>query len=92
MKTPMKNSSATFSLLHDQVDHAYVAEANGAGYGKFHNQGDAKWIVISRQLRGHNDTPFGCPTPSWPIGHPEVGYPQGVIGVFKLLLISDIIL
>jgi hypothetical protein len=26
--------------------------------GKFHDQGDAKWIVIRGQLRGHNDTPF----------------------------------
>jgi hypothetical protein len=27
--------------------------------GKFHDQGDAKWIVIRRPLKGHNDTPFG---------------------------------
>jgi hypothetical protein len=25
--------------------------------GEFHDQGDAKWIVIRLQLRGHNDTP-----------------------------------
>jgi hypothetical protein len=25
--------------------------------GKFHDQGDAKWIVIREQLRDHNDTP-----------------------------------
>jgi hypothetical protein len=31
--------------------------------GKFHDQGDAKWIVIREQLRGHNNTPFGRPTP-----------------------------
>jgi hypothetical protein len=31
--------------------------------GKFHDQWDAKWIVIRGQLRGHNDTPFGHPTP-----------------------------
>jgi hypothetical protein len=30
--------------------------------GEFHDQGDAKWIVIRGQLRGHNDTPFGRPT------------------------------
>jgi hypothetical protein len=29
---------------------------------EFHYQGDAKWIVIRGQLRGHNDTPFGRPT------------------------------
>jgi hypothetical protein len=27
--------------------------------GEFHDQGDAKWIVIRGQLRGHNDTPLG---------------------------------
>jgi hypothetical protein len=43
--------------------------------GKFHDQGDAKWIVIRGQLRGHNDTPFGRPTLGWPIGRP-----QGVFG------------
>jgi hypothetical protein len=30
---------------------------------EFHDQGDAKWIVIRGQLRGHNDTPFGQPPP-----------------------------
>jgi hypothetical protein len=25
--------------------------------GKFHDQGDAKWIVIRRTLRGHDDMP-----------------------------------
>jgi len=46
--------------------------------GKFHDQGDAKWIVM-----GHNDTPFGRPTPGRPIGRPEVGCSQNVIGVFS---------
>jgi hypothetical protein len=32
--------------------------------------------------RGHNNTPFGRPTPGWPISHPGVGHPQGVYGVF----------
>jgi hypothetical protein len=39
--------------------------------GEFHHQREAKWIVITvirGQLRGHSDTPFGRPTPSWPIG------------------------
>jgi hypothetical protein len=48
--------------------------------GEFHDQGDAKWIVIRGQLRGHNDTPFGRPTPGRPIGRPGVGHPQGVFG------------
>jgi hypothetical protein len=48
--------------------------------GKFHDQGDAKWIVIRGRLRGHNDTPFGRPAPGWPIGPLVVGRPQGVFG------------
>jgi hypothetical protein len=35
--------------------------------GEFHDQGDAKRIVIRRQLRGHIDTPFGRPVPGRPI-------------------------
>jgi hypothetical protein len=31
--------------------------------GESHDQADAEWIVIRRQLRGHNDTPFGRPAP-----------------------------
>jgi hypothetical protein len=46
-------------------------------------RGDAKWIVIRGQLRGHNDTPCGRPTPSWPIGRPGVVRPQGVFGGFS---------
>jgi hypothetical protein len=51
--------------------------------GKFHDQRDAKWIVIRGQLRGHNDTPFGRPTPGRIIGRPGVGRPQGVFGGFS---------
>jgi hypothetical protein len=42
--------------------------------GGFQDQGDAKWIVIREQLRGHNAMPFGQPTatPGWPIGRPGV--------------------
>jgi hypothetical protein len=54
--------------------------------GKCHDQGDAKWIVIRGQLWGHNDTPFGWPTP----GRPPRGWPpEGRIWWFKLLLISN---
>jgi hypothetical protein len=35
--------------------------------GEFQDQGDAKWIVIRGPSRGHNDTPFGRPTPFRPI-------------------------
>jgi hypothetical protein len=36
--------------------------------GKFHDEGDAKRIVIRRSLRGHNDTSFGRPALGRPIG------------------------
>jgi hypothetical protein len=40
---------------------------------------EAKWIVFRGQLiRGHNDTPFGRPTPGRPIICPRVSCPQGV--------------
>jgi hypothetical protein len=51
--------------------------------GKFHDQGDAKWIVIREQLRGHNDMPFGRPPPDRPSARRGVGRPQGVFGVFS---------
>jgi hypothetical protein len=38
---------------------------------------------IRGPLRGHNDTPFGWPTPGRPIHFPEVGHPQGVFGIFS---------
>jgi hypothetical protein len=67
------------------------------GTGKFHDQGDAKWIVIGGQLSGHNDTPFGRPTPGRPIDPQGVGHPQGVFGglsyyllVIKLILFFKI--
>jgi hypothetical protein len=61
------------------------------GYGESHDQADAEWIVIRRSLWGHNDTPFGRPTPSRPAGHPGVGWPSGVCCMFYLLLISNVI-
>jgi hypothetical protein len=42
--------------------------------GEIHEQADAKWIVISGPfLKGHNDKPFGQPTPVLPIGGPGIG-------------------
>jgi hypothetical protein len=41
--------------------------------GQFLNQGDAKRIVIRGQLWGHNDMPFGWPTPVQPIGRRVIG-------------------
>jgi hypothetical protein len=48
-----------------------------------HDQADAEWIVIRGPVRGHDDTPFGQPTPGQPIGHAEVGPIQGVFGVLS---------
>jgi hypothetical protein len=45
--------------------------------GKFYDQADAKQIAIRGQLRGHNNTPFGRPTPGRPIGPQGVGHSQG---------------
>jgi hypothetical protein len=59
-----------------------MAAHKAAALGVFHDQGDAKWIVIRRPLRGHNDTPFRQPTTGWPISRPGFGRPQGVFGVF----------
>jgi hypothetical protein len=59
--------------------------------GEFRDQGDAKWMVIRGQLRGHNDTPFGRPTPGRPIGRPGGWPPSEHIWFFLLLLISNII-
>jgi hypothetical protein len=56
-----------------------------APMGEFHDQGDAKWIVIRGHLRGHNDTPFGQPTPGQPIGCPGAGRLQRVFGGLSCL-------
>jgi hypothetical protein len=48
--------------------------------GGLHDQGDAKWIVIKEQLRGHTDMPFGQTTPSRPIGQLGVGVFGGLTG------------
>jgi hypothetical protein len=37
------------------------------GSGGSHDQADAEWIVIWTQLRGHNDTHFGWPSPVGPL-------------------------
>jgi hypothetical protein len=51
--------------------------------GEFHDQGNAKWIVIRGQLRGHNDTPCGRPTPSRPIGRPGLAAHRALFGGFS---------
>jgi hypothetical protein len=50
--------------------------------GEFRDQGDANWILIRGQLRGHNDRPFRRPTPGRPIGRAGVGRPKGVFWWF----------
>jgi hypothetical protein len=42
-----------------------------------------EWIVVRRPLRGHDNTPFGQPTPGRHIGRPRVGRPQGAFGAIS---------
>jgi hypothetical protein len=51
--------------------------------GGCHDWADAQWIVIRGPLRGHDDTPFGRPTPGQPVGRPGAGHPHDVFGVFS---------
>jgi hypothetical protein len=43
-------------------------------------------------LRGHNNTPFGRPTPGRPVGRLGVGHPQGVFGSFDFYQLVMLIL
>jgi hypothetical protein len=36
----------------------YSSSSASFSNGEFHDQADAKWILISGQLRDHNDTPY----------------------------------
>jgi hypothetical protein len=56
----------------------YFSEEGGC-----HDLADAEWIVMRGQLRGHNDAPFGRPTPRRPISRQGVGHPQGIFDVFS---------
>jgi hypothetical protein len=73
-----KSVHVTFNTAGGDVIGAFYIDAPplSESTGKFHDQGDAKWIVIMGQLRRHNDKPFGRPTPGRPIGR------TGVFGVF----------
>jgi hypothetical protein len=75
---------AAVSFVGQQLFDRFVDELiSTESAGKFHDQGDAEWIVIRGQLRGHNDTPCGRPNPVRPIGRPRVGHPQGIFGGFS---------
>jgi hypothetical protein len=67
------------------TDHVFAG--GNIDIGKFHDQGDAKWIVIRRQLRGHNDTCFGWPTPGRPISLPGVGRPSGIFSYYLIVIL-----
>ena len=56
-------------------------------HGKFHDQAYTKWIVIRGQLWGHNDTPFGWPTPGGRNSCSVVGRPLGVFGGLSYRLV-----
>jgi hypothetical protein len=70
----------------DAVTRANIGDCHAVGnqpitfirQGKFHDQGDAEWIVIRGQLSGCNDMPSERPTPGQPISHSGVGRSLGV--------------
>jgi hypothetical protein len=73
-----------FKLMLEAIDKLLeVEEEMESSEGEFHDQADDEWIVIRGPLRGHNDTPFGRPTPGRPIGRLGVVHPQGIFGVFS---------
>jgi hypothetical protein len=52
-------------------EHERTNEDGAQWYkGKFHDQGDAKGIVVRGPLRHHNDMPCRRPMPSRPFGRP----------------------
>jgi hypothetical protein len=70
----------------DESRHVILQEAGLNGLrrkdlGGRRDKADAEWIVIRRPVSGHNNSPFGRPTPGRLIGRPGVGHPQGVFGV-----------
>ena len=80
----MMNSKDINKPIVNPTNRRLVLETNDLSVcGEFHDQGDAKWIVIRGPLRGHKDTPFGRPTPGRPIDRPGVGRPQGIFGGFS---------
>jgi hypothetical protein len=64
-----------YTQNHREIAQHYNNNNNVAG--EFHDQGDAKWIVIRLPLRGRTDTHFGRLTPG-------VGLPSGVQGNLSL--------
>jgi hypothetical protein len=55
--------------IFDELSHLFSDENNAAvcREGEFHDQADAKWIVIRGLVRGHNDAPCGRPNPGHPV-------------------------
>jgi hypothetical protein len=67
----MINSKVINKPIVNFTNRWLVSETNDLSVcDEFHDQGDAKWIVIRGPLRGHKDTPFGWPTHGRPIGRP----------------------
>jgi hypothetical protein len=52
-------------------------------WSKLHDKRGAKWIVITGQFRGHNDMPFGRPTPGRLVGRPGLAALQAYLVFFK---------
>jgi hypothetical protein len=59
------NPSAFERVATLKLSNDYVSKMSSNLYsGEFHDQGDAKWIVIRGQLRGHKDMPLGGQSPA----------------------------
>jgi hypothetical protein len=86
---------SAYPVFSENLPPLEEKETAQAVAGDFHDQGDAKWIVIRKSLWGHNDTPCGRPSPGRPIRRPGSVCPQGVMGGFSyyylVMLISNII-
>jgi hypothetical protein len=77
-------SNSSFVSMEAKSPHAFW-QTRRQSCGEFHDQGDARWIVIREQLWGQNDTLCGRPTPGRPIGRLGVGRLQGVFGVLETI-------
>jgi hypothetical protein len=82
-RRPTATASNPNPILRNPLTSTPISKRKTKSAGEFHDQADATWIGIRRSLWGHNDTPFRRTTPGRPIGHPGVGRPSGVIGVFS---------
>jgi hypothetical protein len=80
-KSPQRKVIPAENLtLPDPATYDKVMEQLSKGVS--HDLADAEWKVIRTQLRGHNDLPFGQPTPGRPSGRPGSGRPLCIFCMF----------